>query len=747
MAEKFVLKNVDGSDPSSIVGIGNGDHAYDMLTGVFGTGWDQLFTGGGGTGVAGDGWSALFQMMGYMNSVVMSGVAVMVFYILSIGVIGTASEGQALGKRYSTLWTPIRSAFSVSMLMPLPGAGGVSLLQASLLLMVSMGSIGANQLWSNGLDFIENSGGTLTLSDGIDSSAAIMDVSRTMMASAIAQNYLAKESGSTSGSYSLVFVPSDSSVTTGVKRGAHHYTMTAPPVFSRLEGKLGTIKINCVRQDSSLCNVKKKLFTSYYPKFYAVGAKIVNGELISSTDKVLISTFVNDWELQVSEKIKSNLYGSESSTAYQDSVKEFVARGKDRGWVSAGSFYWLMAGLQNKLNQHQGLPPGYTSVNLTAISESGLDRYSEVHGLLDHYMGQAVSNISDQALASSFSNRYNSGGDGDDLWSKVLYLTRNWGIDTVNGMTQSLTTGDPILNLKTYGDWTISLMGTTFAAGALSIAALKGAKSTIWSDVVDKASGVGTFTSTLGSIAFALLMALITPLFTAALALAYYLPSVPFILWTMGVIGWFILIIESLVAAPIWAAAHAFPEGEGMAGQHGRQGYMLFMNVLMRPSLMVFGFFASFATMKVAAWLIGKTFETYVAGVTADNEVIGPITVVALISIMTMLMIQAAHRIFGLITYLPEHVMRWVGGSGSQLGEEHDSSAIKMAMGATAGVAASGAGSGGKALSGQVAQNKQSENAAKAEARDDKHRNELMSGLSQQQSDGGTEDKSGSGVN
>ena len=42
--------------------------------------------------------------------------------------------------------------------------------------------------------------------------------------------------------------------------------------------------------------------------------------------------------------------------------------------------------------------------------------------------------------------------------------------------------------------------------------------------------------------------------------------------------------------------------------------------------------------------------------------------------------------------------MFWVGGSGSQLGEEQDSGAIKMAMGA----AASGAGAGGKALAGAM---------------------------------------------
>ena len=57
---------------------------------------------------------------------------------------------------------------------------------------------------------------------------------------------------------------------------------------------------------------------------------------------------------------------------------------------------------------------------------------------------------------------------------------------------------------------------------------------------------------------------------------------------------------------------------------------------------------------------------------------------------MTSLMIQASNRVFGLITYLPENVMKWAGGGGTQLGEGGDSSIAKQAFGA-----AVGAGGGG----------------------------------------------------
>jgi len=94
--------------------------------------------------------------------------------------------------------------------------------------------------------------------------------------------------------------------------------------------------------------------------------------------------------------------------------------------------------------------------------------------------------------------------------------------------------------------------------------------------------------------------------------------------------------------------------------------------------------------------------------------------------------------------------MRWVGGSGSQLGEEHDSSAIKMAMAAGAGTAASGAGAGVKAVTdaGAPASPKSPQPPTDPNADPDgaKTENELSTGLSRI-SDGGDGGQSRGGSN
>ena len=84
------------------------------------------------------------------------------------------------------------------------------------------------------------------------------------------------------------------------------------------------------------------------------------------------------------------------------------------------------------------------------------------------------------------------------------------------------------------------------------------------------------------------------------------------------------------------------------------------------------------------------------------GNAVGPVTVIALVSILVMLVTQAANRCFGLITYLPENVMRWVGGQGMQLGESQDSSAIQGGMSKGTGSIAQGAGGAASSSAGAL---------------------------------------------
>ena len=70
-----------------------------------------------------------------------------------------------------------------------------------------------------------------------------------------------------------------------------------------------------------------------------------------------------------------------------------------------------------------------------------------------------------------------------------------------------------------------------------------------------------------------------------------------------GVLGWLIMICESLVAASLWAGAHALPEGEGMSGRYAVQGYQLMANVLFRPILLLLGLILSMQVLQIITHL------------------------------------------------------------------------------------------------------------------------------------------------
>ncbi len=137
-----------------------------------------------------------------------------------------------------------------------------------------------------------------------------------------------------------------------------------------------------------------------------------------------------------------------------------------------------------------------------------------------------------------------------------------------------------------------------------------------------------------------------------------------------------ILILEALVAAPIWLCAHALPEGEGAAGQHGKRGYLLLLGIIIRPPLMVAGFFAAVILMNVIGRLIGVSFEMLVAG-TSQAKVLGITGTISMLVILGIVVIMTANKLFSLIHYLPEHVTNWIGQQFHSLGEKEDQSGVK----------------------------------------------------------------------
>ena len=200
--------------------------------------------------------------------------------------------------------------------------------------------------------------------------------------------------------------------------------------------------------------------------------------------------------------------------------------------------------------------------------------------------------------------------------------------------------------------------------------------------------------------------AILVPLFVTGGMLLYYLPAVPFMIFTFGTIGWMIGVIEAMIAAPIVGFAIMNPEGNDIFGK-GDQGVMLMLNLFLRPPLMIFGLIAGIMISSIGLWIINAGFDvsvtTYIIQINGgwrggwETMLIGMIAIPMIYLIMVM---QVINRSFTLIYILPDKVTRWMSGGqqeslGSEMSgmEKEAKGGMSEGMGTT-GKAASGASSG-----------------------------------------------------
>ncbi len=226
--------------------------------------------------------------------------------------------------------------------------------------------------------------------------------------------------------------------------------------------------------------------------------------------------------------------------------------------------------------------------------------------------------------------------------------------------------------------------------------------------------GIMIAISIFGPFVLAILM-LIAPLFLCWLGImvsigfttAFYIPILPYMIFTFGSIAWLISVIEAMVAAPIVALGVTHPEGHDAFGK-GEAAIMLLMNVFLRPAMMVIGYISAIALSYVSVWVLNAGFQHAIGFIQAPQQ--GPSALQVLlpqvqhnsdygvsatgggstqgsgtggyqdwagifafffsILLYTTMYITVVQKAFTLISYLPDKVLRWIGGSPESLGGE-----------------------------------------------------------------------------
>jgi hypothetical protein len=630
------------------------DLSARLLDTMFGTGWENVITGQSNSISSG----MVFPILEGFNAVALTGVCILFVLVLSIGVAGTAHEGKALGKRYSTLWTPIRGALSVSMLAPV--VKGMSLFQVALLAMVGWSINLANFAWETGVNAFVEQGGMLVASPPPQLQENASDLAKNILKNQVVQAYyLYWEDKPVAGS----------SIYQGDSTDNNEYIIRFAAPENTFDGVyMGKIVLPC--PPGGIYNQRIDAIARLIGDLTPIAYAIADPE--QTADPNALVRAVDTYGQSVMSAMTQTANAMNSLSAELD---DFKAQAVSSGWATAGSYYFAIAKINDRRRNALQASAQSIALNNHVVSSFATEDFDRIMAGYDAYVRSSLL----QNSASTISETAQVAED-----SQVMGLLRKifsylFAEKIFSSIAQGITDNDPVATIVDYGHTLISGTVTgfvTYFAAAGTMGTAKG-----WSDsLVGQAAGVvtgGTKSAFLGALesvfkaAAPMIILLLIAFFVFAFTLAYYLPGLPMLLWISSLVGWVILVLESLVAAPLWVAAHALPEGDGLAGQHGRQGYFLFLNVLMRPALMVTGLLFSMVIMAGIGKLIGLSMT--VLGISlAGRYTFGLISTIAMTVILCSLILIVAHKIYGLIPHFPSTIMRWVGQQRHDLGEGQD---------------------------------------------------------------------------
>ena len=318
---------------------------------------------------------------------------------------------------------------------------------------------------------------------------------------------------------------------------------------------------------------------------------------------------------------------------------------------------------------------GYQAFNNQMQTYTGvMDVGSLVPGA-EGYSNQSYQNRRDQAVAEETS----VGDEYEDVKLEELIGALSGAFQTFvqhyigTGKLQSVEGPPPLLRIREMGQDFLSLSGWSLGAGSgtamsLGLPAVLGKSGNIVAQVFS-----GVFS---GISAFLFTVALW--LFLLGGFLAVYLPMVPFLVWVGAVIGYFLLAIESIIAAPLWAIAFMEPGTQDGPGGKNAQGWYLVMNLFLRPVLLVVAMIAVMLLADVVLRYLNiymlPTFEMATSGDTSFTKFL---TFVWTTIIYCVFLLTTMHGVYSLIHRIPDNIMEWLGVGVRGLGDTSDEREVR----------------------------------------------------------------------
>jgi len=700
------------------------------------------------------------RMMLQVYSIGLLAIAMIIFSYFAVAIlIETAQHGTPFGKRFNRTWAPIRMVVAIALLMPI--ANGLNAAQYIVMYAAKWGSGFATTGWNLFIDEAIGGGGTL-LGDpktliGIPNTPPI----NTLMefATILAACKFAEASGEYPREIrAYVVFPNQNGPTARAELagttyadalersnyGDIHYVFGATGTpnnvdeYSSFPGGVrpicGELVLKVTDVDDNNSPGSRWLLENYH---ILIGGSIWD-DILNGNDAIPGQSFRNFGYGMVRRNMNDVRYDINDFPAAQDpnypvpeasdldAVREgyrtyidtLLAEAINRqlsspawtqmldfGWAGAGIWYNIVARLNGTLIGAVNSMPTvrkYPEVMEYVASQRAMHKQSgtgpERHkpelanGKTIPFTPDKQRTIAHVLYQTQFiwAGSYDTSGGG----------TNNPFIDSINAVMGTQGLFELSKNVDTHPLAGLVMMGKGLVEAALTklgsatAAGLAGGLANFFKDIQPLGKTLTAFSS------FAFQVAMIA--LVLGFMLFYVLPFMPFLYFFFAVGSWVKGIFEAIVGVPLWALAHIRIDGEGLPGNAALGGYVMVLEIFLRPILIIFGMLAAITIYSAQVKILNEIWYQVTSNVTGFNATTGKgiaagetgsITYMrglvdqffftVMYAIIVYMMGMAS---FKLIDAVPDKILRWLGKDGGafsdQAGNAPDGLMTRMSIGA-----------------------------------------------------------------
>lgn len=666
------------------------------------------YFGGGDGGV-----SLIGQLFLIFNAALFAVAVLWVGYQIIGSIAETAQKGQVLGQRFSPVWMPIRLVTGISGVAPV--FGGFSLSQVLLVTMTAVGIGIANSMWAGAVNATDKFASLsppsvlASSSGGIDFTAA----AHSAFAMNVCQLATKESEAARQNAGAATIEPIQMRTTAqvdlrAVQWGPENQKKLCGAIqvrrtwdTGREEGRSSSsvfgFRVASVNYDSFASTVASAYmggFDSFNSSVETIArqwlAARAQGGAMPAYPKEALERAAEVWAAQVSTALTSNQANAKAlNSAGSALVAEARANMLRDGWVSAGAwsstFAEVNAALADAMKavSFTSVEPDLSEIQDSLVAEAlgAIPKARAASGEVTEGGGSISDSGSFSAVNSwlcgvVFGTQTGNCSIGQAIVRKAIdgSAVGSGGGDLINPLIMFKNMGDNLLvatqaigaALFAVENWSGDSGGTGSSASSVSAAGVlqKGVQLAGKIPVVGQlVSGISNVVLAAIKEAFVALKMAMPFMLILGLAMAIYIPMIPFITWMGGVVQYAVIVCMGLVGMPIAAMSHLDAEGEGM-GRRTEAGYMLLLNVTFRPALMLFGFFLASALMIVIGSFQAKLFLGAMASA-QGNSVTGLLSVIAYLTLFFVLNFTLIQGLFNMIFLIPDQVLGLIGNGGN----------------------------------------------------------------------------------